>query len=255
MATTKTKTRSPAYPSIDLPEALQRAESIRKAEGKNPTNVDTAIAHWGHKPKSGAGMAALSALIKFGLLDDEGKGDERRVYLTSLAMKILLDDRPSSAERLAAVREAALMPSIHLELWKKYQGALPSDSTLRYYLRHDRNFQDGAVNSLVKEFRATLAYAQLSQSASISPDLEDTSQPEGELEMPPPPTIPPDAPPKGPEGGTPVMRTLQIPFTEAPWAMIQVPYPLSERDWDELMSWLDSNSSPLTKGAVKPKRT
>ena len=61
-------------------------------------------------------------------------------------------------------------------------------------------------------------------------------------------------PPIG-QGITQTMRTLHIPLTESPWAMIQFPYPLSERDWDELMGWFESNASPLTKGAKKADRS
>src|SRR3990167_6354693 len=109
-------------------------------------------------------------------------------------MKILLDDRPESIERLVAVREAALNPSIHHELWEKYQGALPSGTTLRYYLRHDLGFQDDGAEWCVQELRSTLAYARLPESANISPKAEDKLQPEGELQMVQPQTITPSAP-------------------------------------------------------------
>jgi len=52
------------------------------------------------------------------------------------------------------------------------------------------------------------------------------------------------------EGVTPTMRTLQIPFTDAPWGMIQLPYPMTTGAWDELLHWFESNASPLTKGAI-----
>ncbi len=260
------KPRSPAYPAIDLPEALQKAEIIRVAEGKNATNVETALEHWGYSAKSGPGKAALSALIKHGLLEDEGKGDERRVNLTPLAMTILLDDRPESVERLHAIREAALLPTIYGEVWRKYQGALPSDPTLRYYLRHDRNFLDDAAGECIKNLRSSLAYARLPESDHVSSEVADMSDQvshtsedlqwsDEEPSLAPPSTVIQRRQP-APEAAdeTATMRTLQIPLTDAPWATIQIPYPMTAQDWEELRAWLDSNASPLTKGAVKPMR-
>ena len=251
----KKRSRSPAYPAIDLAQAMQRAETVRTQEGRSAFHVDTALEHWGHKAKSGAGMAALSALIKHGLLEDEGRGDERRVKLTPLALKILLDQRPESTLRLEAIREAALLPSIYSAVWEKYQGALPSDSTLRYYLRHDRNFQDEAAESCIKNLRATLDYARLPETDNVSPEAEDISQPEGEIQMPGAPAlVQTGTATPGESAEQRSMRTLQIPLTDSPWAMIQVPYPMTEQDWEELRAWLDSNASPLTKGAVRPKQ-
>ena len=252
---TRKRARSPAYPAIGLAEAVEKAEDIRAKEGRNATNVDTALGHWGHMPKSGSGMVALSALIKHGLLEGEGRGDERRVKLTALAQKILLDQRPESTERLAAIREAALLPPIYSGIWEKYQGALPSDATIRYHLRGDRNFMDEAADACIKNLKATLAYARLPESDSVSVEAEDISRPEWEPQMTLPSTLvkPETAAPEEP-GVKSVMRTLQIPLTDAPWVMIQVPYPMTELDWGELRAWLDSNASPLTKGAVKPQQ-
>lgn len=252
----KKKPRSPAYPAIDLAIALQRAEKIREEEGRNATNVDTALGHWGYRAKSGQGMAVLSALIKYGLLQAEGSADERTVRLTPLAMKVLLDDRPESAERLAAIREAALLPTIFNEVWKKYQGALPSDSTLRYHLRFERNFQDEAADSCIKNLRGTLSYAQLPASEHMSEVEEDAEEAEGHPETGIVPQLHSDVPtvPEAAVEGI-TMRTLQIPLTNAPWATIQVPYPMDIEDWEELRAWLNANASPLTKGKVRPERT
>jgi len=254
------KTRSPAYPGIDLQEALTKAEIARKNIGKDGANIDTILHHWDFTPKSGMGLVALSALLKFGLMADEGKGDARKAHLTPTALKILLDERPESPERLALIREAALMPTIHKTLWTRYQGALPSDSTLRTYLRTELDFQDRGANELIEEFKKTLVFARLPESGSMSPKAEDKTKPDGEPKMVPPKTFATDSEvettkksqdqSRKPEDQT--MRTLQIALTNAPWAMVQVPYPMSKEDWAELMSWFEAHASPLTKGAVKP---
>ena len=235
--------RSPAYPAIDLAEALQRAELLRKDYGRNAVHVDMALSKWGLKPKGGTGMAMLSALIKYGLLDDEGTGGTRRVRLTPFALGILLDDRPDSEERIAALKTAALTPSIYKELWDRYQGAIPADGTLRVYLRRDRGFGDEAAEDVIEGFRKTLAYAKLTESDNMSPEEEDKHSSEGDLQMAPPPVITSDETPSKPSGQASTIqqstKTVQIPLTGAPWAMLQVPYPMSDENWEEMEKYLE----------------
>ena len=257
------RVRSPAYPGITLEEALIKAEIIRKAEGKNEASVNTILSHWNYSPKSGAGLVALSALVKFGLLSDNGVGKNRRLRLTDLALKILLDDRPDSSERLALMREAALTPSIHKELWDKYQGALPSDLNLRFCLRTEKRFQDNAADELIKEFRKTLDFTKLGESAIISPKGEEKPDPEGELEMPDLLTDNKHGMAQGQEKKAEtskqdisnLQRTtkqMPIPLTNAPWGVLQLPYPMTEEDWQEFEEFLSHMKGPLT-GTRKQK--
>ena len=130
------------------------------------------------------------------------------------------------------------------------------------YLKRDEHYYDGAADELIKEFRATLAYAKLTASDSISPKVEDKAKTEGEAEMTPPKmpteTTQVTEPQSNVKGSTPAqtqnqtqaqtMKTLPIPLTNAPWAMIQLPFPMTKADWDELMTWFKNNATPLTKG-------
>ena len=252
-APSKTKRqRSPAYPAVNLAEALQRAEVLRKEAGKNQIHVDGILDVWRFKPKSGGGMAILSALLKFNLLEDEGTGDTRRARLTPFALDILLDDRPDSPAKTTKLKEAALAPAIHREMWDKYQGAIPGDVTLRVYLRRDRGFGDTAADDLVNEFRETIAYAKLSSTDSISPTVEDKTKPDGEGDMAQPLTIDP-TPETAAEAEklkdvtkARVNRTVQIPLTGAPWVLLQVPYPMTDANWDQMQEQLDLLKKPLT---------
>ena len=95
----KAKERSPNYPGINLEAALEKARILREREGKHYAPIETVLKHWGYVPKSSGGLVALSALKKFGLIDDQGKGEKRQVKLSDLELKILLDDREESKER------------------------------------------------------------------------------------------------------------------------------------------------------------
>src|SRR5690242_3447624 len=112
---------------------------------------DAILDHWGYSPKSGPGFGVLGALKRFGLLKGEGPGKSR---LSDLALRIVLDEREESSDRDAAIKQAALAPGIHREILEKYPDGLPSDATLRHFLRLDRGFTDSAANDLISELRS-----------------------------------------------------------------------------------------------------
>src|SRR5271157_2723435 len=93
------RTRSPAYPYINLETAILRAKEFYDKELRNAANVNVAAKHWGYVEASSNAAQTVAALINFGLLQDEGVGDKRRVRLTQSGLRILLDTRPDSKER------------------------------------------------------------------------------------------------------------------------------------------------------------
>jgi len=109
-------------------------------------------------------MTAMGAVRGFGLLEKHGDG----LRVSELARNILQDTRPASAERKKWIQEAALRPKIHEELWRKYKGDIPSDENLSYELRRHRGFTEKGAKEFIAQFRATLAYAKLTEDASIS---------------------------------------------------------------------------------------
>src|SRR5689334_3352156 len=92
------KGRSPSYPGIGLQEAIERARIIYRAENRHSAAIDTILSHWGYRSGSGLGLVVLAALIKFGLLADEGSGKGRHARLTEDALKIIQDEREVSPD-------------------------------------------------------------------------------------------------------------------------------------------------------------
>ncbi len=178
----KSKMRSPSYPAIDLETAIARARDLYGKENMNSAARDVILSHWGYTKGSSNGLVILAALIKYGLLADEGSGDKRKARLTELARKIILDDRPNSPERDAAIREAALNPTIHKEFWSTYKGLLPSDDNLRYELRVNRKFTESAIANFIQELRSTWAFTKLAEYGSMSEEGKDKTSPESEVE-------------------------------------------------------------------------
>jgi len=162
--------RSPAYPYINLETALKRAKEFYENEARNAVNIKVAVKHWGYEEKSSGGLQTAATLISFGLLKDEGIGDKRKLQLTQIALRILLDTRPDSKERGIAIKEAALAPKVHQEIWKKWGSALPSDSSLKYTLTVEwvPPFNDNAVVGFIKEYKDTIAFAKLSEADELS---------------------------------------------------------------------------------------
>lgn len=179
-------TRSPSFPFVDLETALDRAEKFRLEEGRNSARPEVAVTHWEYSAKSSGGKQMLAALRAFGLLEGEGM-----VKLTDAAYKILIDKRPDSLERDALVREAALRPAIHRQLWEEYGAAPPSDLNLRHELLIKHAFNENSVDNFLREYKRTVAFAKLGASGSMSPQPGDQSQNTPVRGVPMPPQIQP----------------------------------------------------------------
>ncbi len=192
----RNRTRSPSYPYLDLPGALEKAAALWQAEGKHATSVSVAMQHWGYKEESSTGYSCVAALKKFGLVDHEGMGETRQMRLSELALRILLDADPQSAERRAALREAALGPRVHAELWERYGNDLPSDQSLKRFLVLERSFNEASVDELLAEYKATMAYAGLAVRAAVEAAGRGPRQPAPGIVAPAPVQLAPAALPE-----------------------------------------------------------
>jgi len=154
------KFASTDYPTIDLANAVERAQQLYKKDRKNAVSPEVLAEHWGYKAKSsGLGLTA-SALKKYGLLTKATVG---QVKLTELALRIVLDEDENSADRLAAIREAAILPDLYQTLWRKYGAELPSDTSFKKMLVMEMNFHDKIAVDIMNKYRRTLAFAKLDQ--------------------------------------------------------------------------------------------
>jgi len=241
------RARSPNYPGIDLKEALKRAQELQKAEDRNAAPINVVLGHWGYKPNSGPGLVAVAAMKKFGLVVDEGSGDRRKVRLSDAAIRILLDEREDSSAKLRAIQEAALRPTIHAELWQRYGGSLPSDQNLKYYLRTERTFTEAGAEEFIRQFKGTLDFANLLNGGKLSGDEEDKEEDESEGLMAPPTTLADTLPPPKPKTGARQPRVVQLPISASEWAALQAPFPLTESQWQQMLTVLDAMKAGLVE--------
>lgn len=161
------RVRSPSYPAIDLEAAINRAQQLYEKEKWHDVPVDVVLRHWGYSPGSGAGLVQVAALKKYGLLEDQGSGADRKAKLTALAKDILIFD--DDDVRMNAVREAASRPTLYQEILDKYGDGLPSDATIRAYLIKDKGFNDNSVSDLIVVMRSTFELAKLPGGDILNP--------------------------------------------------------------------------------------
>jgi hypothetical protein len=173
---TKVRTRSPAYPFINLETSLKRAQEFYNRETRNAASIKIAVTHWGYQSKSSGGIQTAAALISFGLLRDEGSGEQRKLKLTPNAIRILLDKRPESQDRARLIKEIALTPKIHRDLWDKWGTSLPSEEQVRYTLTAEWEppFNEKTVDGFISEYKDTIAFAKLTQSDIVSSEAEQS---------------------------------------------------------------------------------
>jgi hypothetical protein len=156
----KQKHRSPAYTSIGLKEAVEKARLIWEHEKRNEVAVDVVAGHWSVAPKSSSTLMAVSALKKFGLIDDRGSGDQRYVKLTDLAYNILRAE-PNSPAWVALVQKAALSPTIIAELWASDKENPKSTPSLKKFLEFEKHFNPAVIDEFIQSYRNTISFAKL----------------------------------------------------------------------------------------------
>lgn len=143
------RSRSPNYPQIGLKEAVHRVGSVYKRDYQSQLTRNLAAERLGYSGLNGKSLAVLAALGKFGLL--EGRGEELRV--TDLAVRVLAFP-PGSAERRAALAEAASRPELFVELDQRFGRGQASDAAIRAWLM-TRGFIPPAAEAAVRSYRET----------------------------------------------------------------------------------------------------
>lgn len=242
--------RSPSHPAFGLPEAIQKAQVFYDLEGFSDAPPSVAIEHWGYSGKSSSGLRALAALLHYGLLDEEGTGEDRRVRLSELARAILSPD-VSEGDRQRALTTAALNPKIYRTLWDRYGPNLPSDTNLSFALVREYSFNQESVRSFIGDFRQTVDFAKLAKPNRLLVTDGDALAP---LNLSA--TLHTDGPGPQPAKGQDmpdIQRAdakpldLPIPLIGGGQATLRVPIPLTEENYKHLTTMLTA-----MLGGMKP---
>jgi hypothetical protein len=162
------KERSPSFPFISLRKAVERARAMHERYKREPARVMIIGSVWGLGAKSSGMQQTVAALKQYGLLDDSGSREERKVTLTPLALRILIDTRPGQRED--GLREAALKPRIFSE-YQRWAAHRPPDDHIMSELRFDRGFTEDAAKTFIRVFFDTMDFAGVAE--DYEPDADD----------------------------------------------------------------------------------
>jgi hypothetical protein len=164
----KKRMRSPNYPSVGLKEAIERLKKFYELDGRAGAKADIAAKHIGFASAHGQAYSVLSALKKFGLVEDK----DGRVVPTPRGVEII--SLPETDERRKkAIRLAAMSPQIYAELIEQYKDTgLPHSETLAGELQAYKGFNPNAVKEFLQAFSETLEFAGLTDFSVLSSELK-----------------------------------------------------------------------------------
>jgi len=91
--------------------------------------------------------------------------------LTALGETLAISN-PGSEQYKAALKQAALHPTIYDDLWNRFGPELPPNSEMAAYLVDERKFNPSAVGSLLADFRATAECADLKSMPRPKPQVD-----------------------------------------------------------------------------------
>jgi hypothetical protein len=144
------RVRSPNFPIISLPQAITRIEVIYDSEQTVPADRATLANHLGYSGLNGASLKMISALGKYGLLEEL---PNKQFRVSKLAMTIM--HPASEGEKMDAIREAARGPALFQKLTEQFEGQRPSETNLRSWLLRN-GFAKSAVDSVTKAYGETM---------------------------------------------------------------------------------------------------
>jgi hypothetical protein len=144
------RVRSPNYPALSLPEAIEAVTKIHAAEQHLAAPKEVVAKHLGYASFHGLAGRIVSAMEKYGLLEDV---NDDKVKVSPLAMSILFPSGPEEKQR--AINEAAFKPPLFAAIKEEWQGERPSDQNLRVYLVR-KKFGSDALDRVIEIYKQTM---------------------------------------------------------------------------------------------------
>jgi len=162
--------RSPSFPYVGLEKAVERTGRLFAKAKRHEVRLSDAASDWGLGPKSSATLQTAAALIGYGLIEDSGSGENRKVRVSELGWRILEDRRPGVKEKLLA--EAALKPKLIAEYAEVWRDGRPDDAHCISDLKFDKGFNSEAAERFLRVFDETIRFTK-SLISDTSPEREE----------------------------------------------------------------------------------
>lgn len=144
--------RSPSYPQISLPKAVELVRQVYSGAHKSAVDSDTVIKLLGYSLGSGRGLAVVGALKQYGLL--EGRDDKIRVTPLALSLLEPIDDQ----ERFENLKVAAEKPELFAELRREFGNSIPAESVIRSIAIRKYNFTNSGADNVGKSYLETMRF-------------------------------------------------------------------------------------------------
>ena len=146
----RVRVRSPAYPALSLPAAVDVIRKVHSLQQVTPEPRDVVIKHMGYSAVSGRSLKAISALIKYGFLEKQGKEGLR---VSDRAIAILYPDPEHPDKREKELNDAAREPTLFNDIFDRWKGR-PSEESLKAFLIR-RGFNMNSVENVARAFYET----------------------------------------------------------------------------------------------------
>lgn len=230
----KRRARSPAYPAISLRQALELVRKVWEAQRKAEAHIDSTLHAMGYA-KHGASLRMIAALGHYGLIDESGSADSRKIRVSEIAQDIL-HLQESDPRRQAALKDAALHPVIHATLWERYGKLLPENSSIRPFLVREKGFNEDVVEEVIQNYRESFELAGLDKDGDHNVGEKNVT-PMTPLAPNPTKTTPP-AGQQAPGGGFGIISQNELPILIGDNRQARIPFPMTEEDYDLLLETL-----------------
>jgi hypothetical protein len=155
---TPKRDRSPQFPYLGLGKALERLAVINEKAKRHDVRVADIAGDWKLSPKSSSTDRNVAALIAYGLVEESGSGDGRKIKISDTGWRILEDQRPGIKESLLA--EAALKPPIIWEYAQRWGDGRPDDSHALSLLKFEGGFTDDGAAQFLRVFDETMGFTK-----------------------------------------------------------------------------------------------
>ena len=169
--------RSPSFPFIPLKLAVERLVKFEEHHKRAAVPPDRIGAAWGMKPNSSQAQQTLAALKAFGLLETRRLADGRSVCISEDGRTYLRAQQDSIKNDV--LRRAGLRPKQIAIYWKDWGDERPNAAACRDELVLRGGFSEDGAEKFLRVYDETIAYAGLTDSDNVEPDLEEGLQEPG----------------------------------------------------------------------------
>jgi hypothetical protein len=114
---------------------------------------------WRLSPNSSKSSRIISAMLNYGIIEDDGSSTDKKIRITSLGENILQIKEPVIMQ-ISYRREAVLNDDIMLGIFLEFD-KLPNDSEIEMFLSNNWDFTNSAIEQFIPIIRENYEYARL----------------------------------------------------------------------------------------------